>query len=95
MIRRVFQATAGARIFKDRQKQIRLTAASEARMWRENTRVGMRDRVHRLEEVKCWIGVQKWGENGYDQPLSRPARVRNVFLLRSAQLFRANNGIPA
>jgi len=44
------------------------TAASEARIWRENARVGMWDRVRGLEEVKCQIGIQKRGENGYDRP---------------------------
>jgi len=65
--------TAGAVIFEDRQKGIMVTEASEARIWRENTRVGMQDRVRALEEVICQIGVQKHGENGYHQPLSRPS----------------------
>jgi len=54
-------------------------AASEARIWRENTRVGMHDRVRALEEVICQIGVQKCGENGYDQPLSRPSQSTRRF----------------
>jgi len=39
----------------------------------KNTRVGMQDRVRALEKVICQIGVQKRGENGYHQPLSRPS----------------------
>ena len=42
-------------------------AASEARIWRDTVRVGMRDRVRGLEEMKCRIGVQKRGENGYER----------------------------
>ena len=53
--------------FEDRQKRIMVTAAREARIRRENTRVSMRDRVRGLEEVKCQIGIQKHGENGYDR----------------------------
>jgi len=53
--------------FEDRQKRITVTAASEARIWRENTRVGMQDRVRGLEEVKCQIGIQKHRENGHDR----------------------------
>jgi len=30
--------------FEDRQKRIMAAAASEARIWKENARVGMRDR---------------------------------------------------
>jgi len=50
--------------FEDRQKRIMVMAAREARIWRENTRVGVRNRVRALEEVKCQIGIQKHGENG-------------------------------
>jgi len=39
----------------------------------KNTRVGMQDSVRALEKVICQIGVQKRGENGYHQPLSRPS----------------------
>jgi len=58
-----------------------VTAAREARIWRENVRVGMRDRFRGLEEVKCQIGIQIHGENGYD---------RLTFITSS----RSTRGIP-
>jgi len=54
----------------------------------------MQDRVRALEEAIRQIGVQKRGENGYDQPLSRPSQSTRRFPSKVAQNFRANNGMP-
>jgi len=86
--------TASAVILEDRQKGIMVTEAGGVRIWRENTRVGMQDRVRALEEAICQIGVQNVGRMGIPNLYHAPARVRDVFPPRSAQKFRANNGKP-
>ena len=57
-----------------------MAAASEARIWKENARVGMRDRVRGLEEVKCQIGIQNGGIMGMtDRPLLHPSQSTRRF----------------